>query len=129
MVGAVRFELTTSCSQGRRANQAALRPDYIKKRLDLDIEPRSFGSSGRIRTADKVVNSHPLYQLSYRGLVLSLSITVFDRKNIVGGEYKPRGNWCQQISQPFFSFVPGVNPHPSDNLPVLFFTYGSLENF
>ncbi len=27
-----------------------------------------FGSPGRTRTADKVVNSHPLYQLSYRGL-------------------------------------------------------------
>ncbi len=31
MVGAVGFEPTTSCSQGRRANQAALRPDYIEK--------------------------------------------------------------------------------------------------
>ncbi len=27
MVGASRFERPTSCSQGRRANQAALRPD------------------------------------------------------------------------------------------------------
>jgi hypothetical protein len=27
-----------------------------------------IGSPGRTRTADKVVNSHPLYQLSYRGL-------------------------------------------------------------
>ena len=25
------------------------------------------GSPGRTRTSDKVVNSHPLYQLSYRG--------------------------------------------------------------
>lgn len=29
MVGAVGFEPTTSCSQGRHANQAALRPDTI----------------------------------------------------------------------------------------------------
>ena len=29
MVGASRFERPTSCSQGRRANQAALRPDYL----------------------------------------------------------------------------------------------------
>ena len=28
MVGASRFERPTSCSQGRRANQAALRPDF-----------------------------------------------------------------------------------------------------
>ncbi len=29
----------------------------------------NIGSPGRTRTADKVVNSHPLYQLSYRGMV------------------------------------------------------------
>jgi hypothetical protein len=27
------------------------------------------GSPGRIRTADQVVNSHPLYRLSYRGML------------------------------------------------------------
>lgn len=31
MVGAVGFEPTTSCSQGRHANQAALRPDDVMK--------------------------------------------------------------------------------------------------
>ncbi len=31
MVGASRFERPTSCSQGRRANQAALRPDMYNK--------------------------------------------------------------------------------------------------
>jgi hypothetical protein len=30
MVGASRFERPTSCSQGRRANQSALRPDISK---------------------------------------------------------------------------------------------------
>ena len=34
MVGAEGFELSTSCSQGRRANQAALRPDSIEKGSD-----------------------------------------------------------------------------------------------
>lgn len=28
-----------------------------------------FGSSGRTRTADQVINSHLLYRLSYRGRV------------------------------------------------------------
>ena len=28
-----------------------------------------FGSPGRARTADLVINSHPLYRLSYRGLI------------------------------------------------------------
>ena len=28
-----------------------------------------FGSPGRTRTSDRVVNSHLLYQLSYRGTV------------------------------------------------------------
>ena len=41
VVGAVGFEPTTSCSQGRRANQAALRPDCIEKgpirKSDLNI--------------------------------------------------------------------------------------------
>ncbi len=27
-----------------------------------------FGSPGQARTADLVINSHPLYQLSYRGI-------------------------------------------------------------
>ena len=31
MVGAAGFEPATSCSQGRRANQAALRPDPFQK--------------------------------------------------------------------------------------------------
>ena len=29
MVGAVRFELTTSCTPSKRANQATLRPDQF----------------------------------------------------------------------------------------------------
>ncbi len=40
-----------------------------KIRGQLFRQPLEFcGSPGRTRTADKVVNSHPLYQLSYRGL-------------------------------------------------------------
>ncbi len=33
-----------------------------------------YGSPGRARTADLVINSHPLYQLSYRGKILFYSI-------------------------------------------------------
>ncbi len=29
-----------------------------------------FGSPGQARTADLVINSHPLYRLSYRGIAL-----------------------------------------------------------
>jgi hypothetical protein len=29
-----------------------------------------IGSPGRARTADLVINSHPLYRLSYRGVIL-----------------------------------------------------------
>ncbi len=39
VVGAVGFEPTASCSQGRRANQAALRPDSIEKGSIYEIEP------------------------------------------------------------------------------------------
>ncbi len=31
-------------------------------------EKQRYGSPGRARTADLVINSHPLYQLSYRGI-------------------------------------------------------------
>ena len=37
LVGASRFERPTSCSQGRRANQAALRPDPFKNVLTVKI--------------------------------------------------------------------------------------------
>ena len=46
MVGAVGFEPTTSCSQGRRANQAALRPDYIEKGSIQKIEPEELWLPG-----------------------------------------------------------------------------------
>ncbi len=35
------------------------------------------GSSGKTRTCDKVVNSHLLYQLSYRGIVLEAGSIVY----------------------------------------------------
>ena len=38
----------------------------LSSRLGFAVE--KFGSPGRARTADLVINSHPLYQLSYRGL-------------------------------------------------------------
>ena len=37
MVGAVRFELTTSCTRNKRASQATLRPDKGSKRCRLRI--------------------------------------------------------------------------------------------
>ena len=33
-----------------------------------------FGSPGRTRTADPVINSHLLYRLSYRGIILIASL-------------------------------------------------------
>jgi hypothetical protein len=35
----------------------------------MDVTPCFSGSPGRTRTADRVVNSHLLYRLSYRGMV------------------------------------------------------------
>ena len=43
MVGASRFERPTSCSQGRRANQAALRPD--SSQIRISSETLDSGSS------------------------------------------------------------------------------------
>src|ERR1044071_663728 len=36
MVGAVRFELTTSCTRNKRASQATLRPDRARKRAGFE---------------------------------------------------------------------------------------------
>jgi hypothetical protein len=36
MVGAVRFELTTSCTRNKRASQATLRPDPRQKKVPVD---------------------------------------------------------------------------------------------
>ena len=33
-----------------------------------------FGSPGRARTADLMINSHPLYRLSYRGIIFSVLV-------------------------------------------------------
>ena len=71
MVGAAGFEPAASCSQGRRANQTALRPDTKKRKSNSRIGLEIAGSSGRIRTADRVINSHLLYQLSYRGIFVA----------------------------------------------------------
>jgi hypothetical protein len=48
------------------------------------------GSPGRTRTSDQVVNSHPLYQLSYRGIsgiiilnhIAEMSIIFLDERDI-----------------------------------------------
>ena len=36
MVGAVRFELTTSCTRNKRASQATLRPDTRQQKVPVD---------------------------------------------------------------------------------------------
>src|SRR5262245_48448629 len=44
MVGAVRFELTTSCTRNKRASQATLRPDKGGENADwtAQLQPRSW---------------------------------------------------------------------------------------
>ena len=64
-----------------RAGSRLIRRYFIKRSITGDSHEQekgplfykgtlfaSNGSQGRIRTADKVVNSHPLYRLSYRGM-------------------------------------------------------------
>src|SRR5699024_7303706 len=42
-----------------------------QKRAAVLLQPFDLsGSPGRARTADLVINSHPLYQLSYRGIAI-----------------------------------------------------------
>lgn len=40
----------------------------IPQAIGVGLKDLICGSPGRARTADLVVNSHPLYQLSYRGI-------------------------------------------------------------
>ena len=49
--------------------------NYVGERIPDKIKPEEcsgfifkYGSLGRARTADLVINSHPLYQLSYQGI-------------------------------------------------------------
>jgi hypothetical protein len=46
MVGAVRFELTTSCTRNKRASQTTLRPDTEPFSL-ADREWKAIGNSAR----------------------------------------------------------------------------------
>jgi hypothetical protein len=45
--------------------QRKITPDNLDT---YGVSSKIFGSPGQTRTADKVINSHPLYQLSYRGM-------------------------------------------------------------
>lgn len=48
--------------------QKCKRPDNLTQ-IEIGLSGRFLsGSAGRIRTYDQVVNSHPLCQLSYRGI-------------------------------------------------------------
>ncbi len=68
MVGVRGFELLTSCSQSRRAT--GLRYTPTETALNL----AKCGSTTWTRTRDPVINSHLLYQLSYRGMSAMLLI-------------------------------------------------------
>ncbi len=59
-----------------------------------------FGSSGRARTADLVINSHPLYQLSYRGMYRGAYTNQLSVRGQGYGEKSfkfidPLSAWCQ----------------------------------
>jgi hypothetical protein len=40
----------------------------MRRSFQISVFNRDFGSPGQARTADLVINSHPLYRLSYRGI-------------------------------------------------------------
>ena len=62
VVGVEGFELSTSCSQSRRATRLRYTPNLLRS-----------GSATRTRTWDPMINSHLLYQLSYRGITFKTS--------------------------------------------------------
>ena len=70
-----------------------------------------FGSPGRTRTADKVVNSHLLYQLSYRGIGSAHGrkcYNLINRKDLLP-EILLRVN---KFFKHFFALLFGLTPMP-----------------
>ena len=71
-----------------------------------------FGSPGRARTADLVINSHPLYRLSYRGIIELIPVRPWPAKSgpasvpylrlpsISARGYLPLFRLCQLWSRP-----------------------------
>jgi hypothetical protein len=52
------------------SREVAVEVAVIKKELSIMLKLLDlFGSPGRTRTSDRVVNSHLLYRLSYRGII------------------------------------------------------------
>ena len=76
MVGVEGFEPPTSCSQSRRATRLRYTP---------------IGSSNWTRTSDPMINSHLLYQLSYRGTNFIFAATYFPKEDGGGGEIRTLG--------------------------------------
>lgn len=59
-----------------------------------------FGSPGRARTADLVINSHPLYQLSYRGSIqifTKIALLVLFLKDAYGTDAADSGQYILAI--------------------------------
>ena len=51
------------------------------------------GSPGRARTADLVINSHPLYQLSYRGIIGTTRAQIILDGGVFGQCARPNGRF------------------------------------
>ena len=60
---------------------------FEKSRLNAK---RSFGSSGRTRTCDQLINSQLLYQLSYRGMKMNILFLKNKTTNFFGGHAQNR---------------------------------------
>lgn len=85
MVGAVRFELTTSCTRNKRASQATLRPEpgdtlRVRSRVgnaffcDARIPARRYSAAGLGATRSGVV---PTFDKSRPSSVLIMSSTAW----------------------------------------------------
>ena len=57
----------------------------------MAMQSKKIGSPGRTRTIDKVINSHLLYQLSYRGILN------FDATLLQGAKSRDLSDWGQAL--------------------------------
>ena len=68
-----RLELATFRVTGGRSNQ-------------LSYNPLKYGSLGRTRTCDPMINSHLLYQLSYRGTNFKRTLSLIKKTKYSEGK-------------------------------------------
>ncbi len=85
----VRHGITPCRNGGSGVSQPSTSPALCVNHGPRKVRRFSSGSPGRTRTADPVVNSHLLYRLSYRGIVVTFDRGIYPRTRRVSTPFPP----------------------------------------